>query len=154
MALEEKATFEAKVHYILQHISSNHELLVNGYCRDVMVNIPKEIINYCIVFAFFAQDKFDIKNIGKYHTLNGNVITQNTQDDSSSFLSNTLSDGKHIWTFKIKSKYCRSIILGIWKVKSDKPPTDHWFCSNNNGYGYVVGDGYDHNVNKYGIKCK
>eukprot|EP01084_Bolivina_argentea_P288198 494631_1 len=61
----------------------------------------------------FECDKFDIKNIGKYHTLNGNVITQNTQGWSSSFLSNILSDGKHIWTFKIKSEDCGAIILGI-----------------------------------------
>eukprot|EP01084_Bolivina_argentea_P162708 283116_1 len=161
MALEANATLEAKVRYTLPNISSKDELLVNGYCRQVMVNFPKEITNYCIAFVFFGigKDKFDIKNIGKYHTLKRNLITQNTDGwPSSSFLLDTMINGKHICKFKIKSGSC-GIRLGIWKVNSYKPPTDDAFWFNNNnykpatGYAYNVGAGCDHNNNTYGITC-
>eukprot|EP01084_Bolivina_argentea_P026869 49957_1 len=46
--------FEEKVRYTLQNISSKDELLVHGYCRNVMENFPKQITNYFIAFVFFG----------------------------------------------------------------------------------------------------
>ncbi len=79
---ENNIPFETKVHYGLQHIEFKNKLLVIGYCRQVIMNkynmnIPNEIINYCILFMFLFHEQFDSENIGKDHTLNGNVITCN-----------------------------------------------------------------------------
>ncbi len=88
------------------------------------INMPNEIINYCIVFMFLFREKFDSQNIGKYQTLNGNVVTciAHQTKGSSSFLSNTVSKRRHIWRFKLQSKHFRSVLLGIWKANSGKPP--------------------------------
>eukprot|EP01084_Bolivina_argentea_P101615 182148_1 len=152
-----KSATKLRVHYGLQNIEFKNKLLVVGYCPQVIMNkhkmnIPNEIINYCI--TYFYEDEFDIKNIGITHSLNGNAITCTGYALSSSFLSNTVMNDKHIWRFKIKSRYGGDgILLGIWKTKSGKPPINDWFYNNNNGYGYDVG-GHDHNDNKYGIKCE
>eukprot|EP01084_Bolivina_argentea_P101616 182150_1 len=154
-----KSATKLRVHYGLQNIEFKNKLLVVGYCPQVIMNkhkmnIPNEIINYCI--TYFYEDEFDIKNIGITHSLNGNAITCTGYALSSSFLSNTVMNDKHIWRFKIKSRYGGDgILLGIWKTKSGRrAPTNIRFWMNNNGYGYKVGYGQDHKYKHYGICCK
>eukprot|EP01084_Bolivina_argentea_P101617 182151_1 len=163
--IDENTPLTTKLHYGLQHIEMKNKLLVIGYCRQVIMKkhkmyIPSGIINYCIVYTYLFHDKFDSQNIGTYHTLNGNVITCINQHYtySSSFLTNTVINGEQgtgTWRFKIKSKDCGNIMLGIWKTKSGRrAPTNIRFWMNNNGYGYKVGYGQDHKYKHYGICCK
>eukprot|EP01084_Bolivina_argentea_P012167 22799_1 len=103
------------------------------------------------------------KYIGKYHTLNANIITHTGYDEenSTSFFTKIVSNGHHHWRIKMKNKkYGYWILFGIWKTKSGNPPTDKWFTLNHNGYAYGINYGctasqteeygYDKH---YGVSC-
>ncbi len=147
-----------RLHHTVKKIHFINKLLVIGYCRAIMntMNIPDEIICYCCIFIFYVEAH--ISHIGIYHTLDESrdVLTCHKTGWSSSFIANIVTNGRHYWTFKIKSKRSKGILLGIWKSTpiDDETPINDYFWRNNNGYGYRVGCREDHNHNNYGIKCK
>eukprot|EP01084_Bolivina_argentea_P288200 494636_1 len=117
-------------------------------------NILKQIDNFINDKSFWFPDEINVNHIGVHHVVNKNVITHSGVHwkASTSFFSNIVNDGSHHWQFKIKSKKCKGIVLGIWKV-NDKPPTEDMFWWNDNGYGYRVGVGKTHQDKNYGIVC-
>eukprot|EP01084_Bolivina_argentea_P012166 22798_1 len=104
------------------------------------------------------------KYIGKYHTLNANIITHTGYDEenSTSFFTKIVSNGHHHWRIKIKNKSGNGgmILFGIRKTKSGNPPTDKWFTLNHNGYAYGINEGETASQTEvgsdkeYGVSCK
>ncbi len=130
-------------------IKGKDKSTVNGYIRKIEQNnesfnnnIPM-IINYlCINYYHISKDRFDPILHGKDITVSDNKITfkiSNKFDysNSSAFLSNIVSNGKHQWRFKIINKKTWPYI-GVTPNKTDPNDNEH----NNELNQCVRYDGY------------
>eukprot|EP01084_Bolivina_argentea_P075208 136352_1 len=74
---EDNTTITAKVRYGLRNIEAKNQLLVIGYCRQVItdkykIHIPEEIIKYCIIFTFFLNTMLSFIGYNKYYEMGDN----------------------------------------------------------------------------------
>ncbi len=121
---------------------------VNGYIRKIepnifSLNIPMVVNDLCIKYYHISKDRFDPILHGKDITVSDNKITFKISNkfeysNSSAFLSNIVSNGKHQWKFKIVNKKTYPYI-GVRPNKTD--PNDNELNDNNElnqcvrGYG-------------------
>ncbi len=92
---ESNLTFVEKVQYGLNDIELRDKLCVSGYLRENAINkhnmdIPAGIINYCVIFLFFVDERdFYLGNLHKLET--------------------TRSRNKHRWTMFISTSKTKLI---------------------------------------------
>ena len=168
-----------------KHINPKIKNLVFGFIRNVQPLLPQnnvyynipEIVFHGTLLFYNPMDEWDKKYVGKGDTLKGNSITHNTLSHSSSFGSIIASDsGEYHWKFRLQNigeqSVYWSVVIGIWKVKSnDEPPIHTYFTSSgykNNELTYKCGYAYNVNMGTlvdnrgenakhggpYGVKCK
>ena len=130
----------------LQQIPQRNKDLAFGFVKESektnKSSVPEMIKYLCLIYLNQNKDKFDHNSSHKDILIEGSSIKKNgITGESSCLLTNIVTTGIHIWTFKV-NEFCKADMIGIRKndLNSEKQNLDRWVCDDNErirlgGYG-------------------
>ena len=100
---ESSDTIENGIVRLLQKVPIYKVLLTFGYIhQNVILDIPDEIVNYCVVYAFLMTNEW--YKGGKYWKIDANkrIATRKGVNGYSTMYANpAVSQGQHEWKIKL-----------------------------------------------------
>lgn len=147
---------------IIKEISQRNKDLAFGYLKgkekEYKANYP-QLIKYLILCFSNAKDEFDPKAVHQNLQINKQSIAVKIKKgkNKNAYLKNKLSEGIHVWTFKIQ-EHTSSAAIGIWKTSSGKPELNRFIDGTNipfapTGY-FITTNGNKSDPSNWRIRCK
>eukprot|EP01084_Bolivina_argentea_P262118 443189_1 len=150
----------------LKCINQRTQYSVFGFVRisqKSFWNVPVAIIN--IILFYFYDDEWDKNCKSDDIRIVGSSVINTSWYTSSAYLRRSVSEGIHVWSFKIDELYNDRVwqLIGCWKTKFD-PVIDRLFTTDGGNkcyafslnYGYLMDPSkkYGQRLKNYGIQCK
>ena len=137
----------------LQQIPQRNKDLAFGFVKDCeklnKSSIPDMIKYLCLIYINQNKDKFDGESTHQTINIQGNCIKKANSKMvgvASSLLTNIVSTGIHIWTFKANESNSCDDIIGIRKSNADSRKEHLQLSLDNGGDGSVNSVGYGLNL--------
>ena len=111
-----------------KHASNKIKLAVDGYIHEqqrmlktnsFFDNVP-QLINYIVTCYYNSSDSLDKKHVAKNMHIVKNCVTLKTNKPGNAFLTNVITEGKYMWTFRVK-KMVFEVKFGIRNVVDGNP---------------------------------
>ena len=143
---------------ILKRCNQKTKDIVFGYIHSINNEIPKEILNICLLFYSNGCDEWDKDYISQdFKRCGDNILIKTKRSTANAFLKRIMNDGYHEWKFKIPIYNQGSdTLIGIWRIKDNEqssPPLDLFWFSNGHAFGLhgrLFGDG---NTRNHGLSA-
>ena len=148
---------------LFEIIDEQTKLAVFGFTRRIQrqlpsnnayYNIPSSICMICTMYYVTFKDKWNKQLINYYDNMK--IDGDRVSGYGRAFLENKVSEGRHIWTFKVH-KHWACAGIGIWNMENDpgtRKNRAYLLLYTNCRLNIHDQDGEWTDVGSYGEKCK